>query len=570
MSFVGPVVLATACGGLLEQTTYEGASEGGAQNETTTTTDAATHDAAQRVDVFDAGPPCGVDAGAPCEPGRACLDDADCASAVCSSITRRCVPPLPPLAPDTTIDAIVAGNDHTCALWSDGVAKCWGSNAYGQLGLGDTIGRGKAPGEMGAALPAVQVAPGKVISAIKAGGDHTCVTYTTGSTDCFGRNDSGQLGIDSKLPVLAPGQGGRWPHGAFGSHSCAFEGRPVNFQSGAPLSAGAGLRCWGGNAFGQLGAGDVRNRGDDPGEMASLPFIPFPAAGYTTLVLDPNGATAQHSCISWRGAPSKPPATHHELWEEKVACWGRNDKGQLGLGQTAHLGDQPGEGPAIVDIGSDFPGNYAPGRMVLAAAGGSHSCVLVKQYAIWGTPYVKCWGDNSRGQLGLGDTDNRGDEPGEMGDALLPVKGVPRAFDGKYAPLDSPYMALGAAHSCVLTVDPASRPNGVVQCWGANDFGQLGQGSTIDRGTAPGQMPPPIVDLGTSKKVTTYASGANHVCAVLLGVCTAATQPCAEPLPTTIKCWGKNDKGQLGLGDTSHRGDAPGEMGDALPVLELR
>ena len=95
-----------------------------------------------------------------------------------------------------------------------------------------------------------------------------------------------------------------------------------------------------------------------------------------------------------------------------VKCWGYNSDGQLGLGDTNSRGDEPNEmgvNLLAVDLG------LAAGVTVTAISTDSdHTCALLSSGA------VKCWGSNSDGQLGLGDTNNRGDEPNEMG-AALPI-----------------------------------------------------------------------------------------------------------------------------------------------------
>jgi cysteine-rich repeat protein len=75
----------------------------------------------------------------------------------------------------------VAGGTHTCALLNDGSVKCWGRNALGQLGLGDTAARGDGPGELGEALPPVNLGSGKTVTALAAGSRHTCALLNDGS-----------------------------------------------------------------------------------------------------------------------------------------------------------------------------------------------------------------------------------------------------------------------------------------------------------------------------------------------------------------------------------------------------
>src|SRR4029453_17040006 len=87
---------------------------------------------------------------------------------------------------------------------------------------------------------------------------------------------------------------------------------------------------------------------------------------------------------------------------------------------------------------------------------------------------VRCWGGNDTGQLGYGDTDDRGDNANEMGDDLDPIDlGAGRTASAVVG---------GSFHSCALL------DGGAVKCWGANDVGQLGQGDLEPRGDAAGEM----------------------------------------------------------------------------------
>ena len=152
---------------------------------------------------------------------------------------------------------------------------------------------------------------------------------------------------------------------------------------------------------------------------------------------------------------------------------------------------------------------------------------------------VKCWGDNGYGQLGLGDTANRGDDAGEMGDNLPAVDlGTGRTATA---------ISAGDDHTCALL------DNGTVKCWGANTIGQLGLGDTANRGDGPGEMGDnlPAVDLGTGRTATAISAGGSHTCALLDN--------------GAVKCWGYNTSGQLGLGDTEHRGDEPARWATTCP-----
>jgi len=100
---------------------------------------------------------------------------------------------------------------------------------------------------------------------------------------------------------------------------------------------------------------------------------------------------------------------------------------------------------------------------------------------------MKCWGNGANGQLGYGDTQNRGDGPGEMGDNLpiLHVGGSSLAFKVKA-------VSVGISHTCAILND------GSVRCWGSGANGRLGYGDTLSRGDSPGEMGDnlPVVDLG--------------------------------------------------------------------------
>eukprot|EP01084_Bolivina_argentea_P113666 202566_1 len=96
-----------------------------------------------------------------------------------------------------------------------------------------------------------------------------------------------------------------------------------------------------------------------------------------------------------------------------------------------------------------------------------------------------------------------------------------------------------------------------LKCWGQNNVGQLGYEDTNNRGDGGGEMGNALleVDLGTGFDVTDIVAGKHHTCAL------STLNP--------LKCWGNNEFGQLGYGDTNNRGDGGGEMGNALLEVDL-
>lgn len=422
--------------------------------------------------------------------------------------------------PGRPLAAIVTGGQHGCGLLMDGAVKCWGSNAHGQLGLGDTLNRGDEPGQMGDALAAIDLGH-RAPTALALGAQHSCAVFGDHTLGCWGANASGQLGLgDTADRGDGPGEmGDALPAVDLGRGRYAIGASAGDAHTCAVCDDGA-LKCWGDNTHGQLGTGDARSRGKAGLEMgdALLPIDLGPGATAIAVV-----AGAAHSCAL--------------LATGEVKCWGRNAEGQLGLGDTRDRGLLPsdmGKGLASVDLGA--------GRTVLAlAARGNHTCALLDMGE------VKCWGDNTDGALGLGDVVARGAAPNEMGDRLPALE----LGDSAIA------ISLGLAHGCALL------DGGGLKCWGVNAQGELGLGDTRNRGDLPGEMGSalPLIDLGEHdgsaepRSVIAIAAGARQSCALLSN--------------GAAKCWGAGDDGDLGTGDVRGRGQHAGEMGDALGPLDL-
>ena len=160
---------------------------------------------------------------------------------------------------------------------------------------------------------------------------------------------------------------------------------------------------------------------------------------------------------------------------------------------------------------------------------------------------VKCWGANSDGQLGQGDTNARGDGANEMGDALAPVN----IGAGRTAKM----IAAGFNFACVI------RDNDTVVCWGANASLQIGRDganntSPNDKiGDASSEMGNSLVAVNLGQGVAQLALGNTHACALLVD-------------SVSVKCWGSNFNGQLGVGDTTGRGSAAAPV-SALSAIPL-
>jgi alpha-tubulin suppressor-like RCC1 family protein len=409
----------------------------------------------------------------------------------------------------THISLLSVGGQHACAELENGEVKCWGYNAYGQLGVGDTVNRGDAPGEMGLDLPSVDLGTGAAVTALAAGSAHTCALLDSGQVKCWGSNEAGTLGL---------GRGALF-HVSDAPGEMGDDLAPLDLGTGRTAIALSDtcdthqVKCWGIGVT--LGLGTTEHRGDDPGEMGDdLPVIDL-GSGRTVMAIARGRA---HTCAL--------------LDTGAVKCWGINALGCLGLGVNANIGIAEGE------MGDNLPAvDLGSGRTALAiVAGYEHSCALLD------THQVKCWGAGYATGLGNGAWD-RGDGPGEMGDNLPVVDlGTDRTALALVA---------GPFHTCALLDTHA------LKCWGSNAGGQLGLGDTNRRGDEPGEMGDdlPSISLGTGLKPTLIGAGSHYTCALLE--------------TSGVKCWGLNTAGSLGLGDGDARGDEPQEMGNTLPLVDL-
>jgi len=398
---------------------------------------------------------------------------------------------------------------HSCVVFSNGELKCWGQNWSGELGQEDVVHRGGMPGTMGANLHAVNLGTNRKAKAVTGGEGHTCAILDDDSVKCWGRNDFGQLGLDdTNFRGGLPGtMGDALPAVELGEKARAISAG--HYHTCAILESG-NVKCWGDGTSGKLGLGSSDNWGDKMGDMAKLPYV-YLSPGHKAISVMAN---VEHTCVVQD--------------DFVIRCWGAGANGRLGQGNVMDYGGKAGEeGGVIVDVGMD----KAP--VALSVGRGYNACVRLRDGRL------TCWGEDQYCQLGYGIANDIGDEPGEMGNALPTVNlGAGRMV------LES---ALGLRQQCDLL------SGGIVRCWGDNTDGQLGSEMLIpctsvgDARTA--------VDLGSGVEAKHLSIGASHACVILTN--------------GRVKCWGWNEIGQLGLGDTDTRGDAPGEMGDNLPAVSL-
>ena len=408
------------------------------------------------------------------------------------------------------VRSLALGLDHACALLSGNRVRCWGDNTVGQLGRGDTAPVGTLPDEV-ASLIDVDLGETGWIVELRAGAQHTCARFDDGRLKCWGANDDGQLGLGD---VEARGDEGGEMSSALPFVDLGGWARAVatGTEHTCALLTDGLVKCWGNGFDGALGQGDTESLGDAPSEVPRA--IASIALGEGRRAVDIS-ASFRFSCAL--------------LDDASIKCWGTNTRGELGQGDLDARGDEPGEmGDALAAI-------VLPSAPVAILAGlGSHSRASLADGSI------RCWGLNSDGHLGIGDADNRGDEAGEMG-AALPSLDV----GGEIVEL-----SVGGDHSC------ARLNSGDIKCFGRGLFGATGQGdggNVGDDATELGALMP-ILPL-PPVTVRSLASGGLFSCAITTD--------------DEVYCWGQNDLGQLGLGDTNARGDEPEEMGVALPRVPI-
>ena len=389
--------------------------------------------------------------------------------------------------------ALAAGDVGTCALAEKiGVVKCWGGNSYGQLGLGDVRPRGVMPGEI-AALPAIQLGTDRKAKAISSGDGMNCALLDNGSIKCWGLNTSGELGIGvgSNRGDDANEMGDMLP-----SVKLLGTATATNISAGfehACAVANGGVQCWGSGVSGQLGQGDELTHPEPVSihDFGKVSSVSTSAGGAFGCELLQNG---------------------------NVICWGYNRDGQLSFSndpQFYSVGDAPGEMDGL------FPVGFSPLTVKAVAPGKASVCAILSDDS------VRCWGDGESGQLGTGDRDPHGTIPYTIG-SVAPVE----LGTGRKAKA----ITSGALHVCVLLDDAT------VKCWGDNRYGQLGTNAGSTVGAKPGTMGDNLatVNFGAGRTARQVVAGRNHTCALLDN--------------GTIKCWGLNSEGELGLGSMENIG----------------
>jgi alpha-tubulin suppressor-like RCC1 family protein len=427
----------------------------------------------------------------------------------------RAVNPLP----ETTVTAnkvtgVAAGPGFSCAVINGGAsgsAKCWGDNDDGQLG---TVGVSNGTDYTAPANVKADASNNLTgIADIAAGGWHTCGLMNDKTVRCWGKNDRGQAGngvasgTDIAFPTTVKGLGGS---GNLSDVRSLTSGHSHNC---ATVSSSGNLYCWGFNANGQLGDGTT-NQATTPIRMIDA----GQSSGSTNFMTDV-------SLVSG-GISAGTSITCIVKTDGTMACTGKNaNGGELGDGtQTQRLS------PVWVNgAGPDLWSAAAIGGGIVDEGTGSHSCVVTT------ANQIKCWGWGGLGQVGNNTT----------GTNSTPVQVTLSATAGA-SPVASKSITSGSpiagSNSASCVIFNSATVTGGVQCWGRNNNGELGDGTTSSHSN-------PLPVLKGAGPGTTYLSG---VTAIAMGQSdgTGTGQPthvCALA-NGGVFCWGYNKSGELGNG----------------------
>lgn len=392
----------------------------------------------------------------------------------------------------TTAKAITAGY-NTCALLSGGNVHCWGNNEFGELGDGTNPGtetHSCNEGDGSCSTTPVAVSGIAGATQVSSGSSGTaCALLSGGSVDCWGRASEGELGDGTNTG----------PEGCTGTEVCSTTPVPVTgitdatqiavgSQHACALLTGGSIDCWGLSEW--LGDGNVGSESCPTPDSEECSTIPKPVSAITNATQ-----------ISTDG-----DQTCALLSNGHIDCWGYNVDGEVGDG-TILTAEVPVAVSGIADA-------------TQVSAGGSHTCALLSGGV------VDCWGDNAYGELGIGtntgpETCNSGVEPCTK--TPLPVVGLSHVTQ----------ITAGGEHTCALLA------GGGIDCWGQNEYGQLGDGTT----TGPescytlfcSTTPVAVSGITDPRQIT---AGDDQTCAVLSD--------------GGVDCWGYNGDGELGDGATTN------------------
>ena len=296
------------------------------------------------------------------------------------------------------VTKLASGGFHSCAVLHDTSFHCWGWNFEKQLGDGTSTDK---------SYPTkIDVGTGRHVIDFALGFASSCAILDDRSLKCWGNNENGQLGNGTYESISTPT--------AIHVDSDRYATKIAlgSYHTCSALDDGS-LKCWGWNEFGQLGDGSTSTN-------SSIPIAIDIGPGRSVKQLSLGG---YHSCAI--------------LDDGTLKCWGSNSSGQIGDGTKTDR-----RSPTTISVGN--------GRYVThIALGGFHTCAILDDKSL------KCWGDNTEGQLGIGTNNSN---------MTLTPTTVEIGNGAKVR-----QVSLGGEHTCAILLDDT------LKCWGNNLDFQLGE-----------------------------------------------------------------------------------------------
>ncbi|MBI3889659.1 hypothetical protein HY312_03770 [Candidatus Saccharibacteria bacterium] len=422
---------------------------------------------------------------------------------VVSTTAKKSVPLTNTIVPVSSGESVtdLSVDGASCSI-ANGKLYCWGRNVSGELGIGNTANQ-TTPQLVAATNPG-DAFYNKRVSAVATGSRHTCAIADS-TLYCWGRNSDGELGIGNYNATYTTPQvvGGALSgrkvtkvtvaQGSINNHTCAI--------------ADGIAYCWGANGVQQLGqanyvtipfAGIVGINPFTPDKASRN--LPVPVYGYHT---DTNGYDSGSDLYGKKAVDiGTGVGGSCAIVDGGVYCWG--DLTQIILPEYPHQKTGTLSGKIAMAGSLNVSGNTT----CSVAGGGVHCSGFIQgRNGVLGF----CWGNNTKGQVGTGDTMDR----------IKPTS--PMSTVG----IVTTKVAAGDQHTCSIA-------NGQLYCWGDNTYGQIGIGSS---GPSP-VLTPTLVSYFNGKTVTDVSAGKTTTCAIADG---------------QAYCWGDNTTKQLGDGTFTAR-----------------
>ncbi|RYF28344.1 MAG: hypothetical protein EOO17_04980 [Chloroflexi bacterium] len=404
--------------------------------------------------------------------------------------------------PVGTIKSIDTGLNHSCAVTLSDLPYCWGNSEFGQIGDGDGSLVTKAINPSPRAVAQTSETAGSTYASLSTGGVHTC-GIVSAKILCWGGNGYGQLGAGSAALAIGTTTFGFAPAPYPVNMSTLGSRVPTKVVGGGDVNcaiASGKAYCWGQNGYRQIGAAD----------SICYPVV-FVCLGVVRAVTTPKAVEGAIANLTVTDISTN---LNHSCGVDSLGrayCWGNNTYGQIGNNSTT----QANTSVAVLASGA-----LSGKRVSQISAGITHTC------AIAGTEEALfCWGNNEYGELGINTLDTTR--------SLVPinisaVEGS--VLNGKKVS----YVSAGYYATCAIA---DNKP----YCWGRNDYGQLGLGTTSAysnpdtpvKSELVGAMTPTLITSPrlAGATITQISIRGNHACAVADSV---------------GYCWGNNAWGQLG------------------------